>query len=158
MPRKRRQPSPTGIYHWIVRGMNRKKIFHSTPDYECFLSLIREHKSTHEVLVYHYCLMTNHVHLLLQAPNLERLAQFSQVLQRRYAYYYCKVYQWQGSVFQRGYKSFPIDKESYLLECARSPEYLALSDDPKTRQELYGDYVSTTRVQEEMYERGLLTV
>ena len=44
MPRRKRQPSKTGFYHWINRGINHKKIFHRDKDFNKFLSLIGEPK------------------------------------------------------------------------------------------------------------------
>jgi|SRR3989344_2631806 len=122
MPRKRRQESLTGVYHWIVRGMNKKDLFHHAKDYERFKALLLEYKNTYQVLIYHYCLMTNHVHLLLHVPELKQLSKFSHYIQRRYAYYYCGKYKWTGSVFQRGYRSLAIDRNEYLLECGRYVE------------------------------------
>ncbi len=137
MPRKRREESPTGVYHWIVRGMNRKKLFHKAKDYRCFEDLLLEYKAVYDIKVYHYCYMSNHVHLLVKANDLESLAGFSQYVQRRYAYRYCGEYKWNGSVFQRGYKSFVIDKEAYLLECAR---YIERNPIKAKMVENVGDY------------------
>jgi len=119
MPRKKRQESESGVYHWIIRGMNKKDLFHEADDYERILSLLLEYKNTYLEAIYHYCLMTNHVHVLLKAHRLLYLSQFSHYVQRRYAYYYCGRYAWTGSVLQRGFRSFPVEKDEYLLECAR---------------------------------------
>lgn len=88
MPRKKREASPTGIYHWIVRGMNKKQLFHHAADYSIFESFIKEYQSQYHLKIYHYCYMTNHVHMLIDAPSLEDLSSFSHYVQRRYAYYY----------------------------------------------------------------------
>ena len=106
MPRKKRQGSPTGVYHWVVRGMNKKYLFHQPADYKRFGELVLEYKAIFRVAIYHYCFMTNHVHMLLQTELLGNLSKFSHYIQRRYAYYYCGKYKWTGSVFQRGYRSF----------------------------------------------------
>ncbi|MCG3177191.1 MAG: hypothetical protein MOGMAGMI_02159 [Candidatus Omnitrophica bacterium] len=119
MPRRNRQQSPTGIYHWIVRGIHKKTLFHHTKDYLHFKSLLKIHKEDHQIQIYHYCLMSNHVHLLIHSPSIEEMAKFSQIIQRRYAYYYCGAYKWVGSVFQPGYRSLVVDREDYLLECGR---------------------------------------
>ncbi len=119
MPRKKRQESPTGIYHWIVRGINKKKLFHSSEDFSQWRSLVLEYKALHNICIYHYCFMTNHVHMLIRAEHVYDVSKFSHFVQRCYAYYYCKSYKWAGSVFQRGYKNLPIDREEYLLECGR---------------------------------------
>ncbi|MCX6574766.1 MAG: transposase [Candidatus Aminicenantes bacterium] len=101
------------------RGVNQKKLFHFKDDFDAFLKLVGEYKERFNVGLFHYCLMTNHVHLLIKTNDLESLVRFSYYVQRRYAYYYCKTHQWHGQVFQRMYKSLPIEKESYLLECGR---------------------------------------
>jgi putative transposase len=119
MPRKKRIQSVTGVYHWINRGVNQKKLFHHDDDFRHFLSLAKEHKDEFGIQIYHYCLMSNHIHMLLWSDRLDVLARFSGYIQRRYAYYYCKTYHWRGQVFQRMYKSLCIDKDSYLLDCAR---------------------------------------
>ena len=119
MPRGPRQESSTGYYHWINRGVNRKKLFHRKEDFIAFTGLIREYKAILEVDLIHYCLMSNHIHLLIRTKNLNSLFRFSYYVQRRYAYYYCKTHKWSGQVFQRMYKSLPIDKDIYLLECGR---------------------------------------
>ena len=119
MPRKRRLESPTGVYHWICRGIHKKDLFHRPTDFEFFKKLLAEYKEAFDIRIYHYCLMTNHVHLLIYSPALENMAKFSQLVQRRYAYRYCGAYRWVGSVFQRGYRSLPVGKDTYLLECGR---------------------------------------
>ena len=119
MPRKKREESPTGIYHWITRGMNKKNLFQYPADYAKFRELIVEYKAAFSIAVYHYCFMTNHVHMLLHTETLSQLSSFSHYVQRRYAYYYCGKYKWTGSVFQRGYRSFVVDRDEYLLECGR---------------------------------------
>ena len=119
MPRKNRIQSSSGVYHWINRGITKKDLFHKAPDYDFFLKLLAEYKNLYNIHIYHYCLMTNHVHLLINAPSTYELSKFSQYVQRRYAYYYSKIYHWGGGIFQGRYKSLPVDKDTYLLECGR---------------------------------------
>jgi len=119
MPRKPRSSSPTGVYHWINRGVNQKHLFHFKDDYQYFLRLLKEHKKEPAIEIYHYCLMPNHIHLLLKCHDKDALSRFSQMVQRRYAYYYCKMHKWRGQLFQRMYKSLPVEEDGYLLECGR---------------------------------------
>lgn len=119
MPRKKRQESPTGTYHWIQRGVHRKKIFHHKPDFLKYLELVDFHRKQFRIDIFNYCLMDNHIHILLKADCLKDLGLFSHFISRRYAYYYCKKYKWIGKVFQGRYTSIPIDRDEYLLECAR---------------------------------------
>ncbi len=119
MPRKPRQPSPSGVYHFITRGVNKKKLFHGQEDYKSYLRLLKEYRDKFNVQIYHYCLMTNHIHLALKSENLQTLSQFAHFTQRRYAYYYCKTHRWSEQVFRRNFMSLPIHDDTYLLECGR---------------------------------------
>ncbi len=119
MPRKPRQWSDSGYYHFINRGVNKKKIFHDHDDFDFYRSLLREYKERFEISILHYCLMSNHTHLILRCEDLKSLGRFAHFLQRRYAYYYCKNHQWSEQVFRSRYLSIPIENEAYLLECGR---------------------------------------
>ena len=66
MARKARAEVEGGLYHVITRGNNRRQIFNSPADYEKFLSLLNIQKTKLPFFLYAYCLMTNHVHLLIE--------------------------------------------------------------------------------------------
>lgn len=135
MPRKPRQASQSGFYHFINRGVNKKKLFHRDEDYLFYLGLLKEYSSRLPILIYHYCLMNNHTHLLVKADSVDFLSQFGHFVQRRYAYYYCKTYRWSEQVFRKRFISIPIKDDEYLLECGRYIERNPLSanlvEDPK---------------------------
>lgn len=119
MPRKNRQPSQSGYYHFINRGVNKKKIFHRPEDFTFYKLLLGEYKLEFDIKIIHYCLMSNHTHLVVYSPDVTLLGRLAHFLQRRYAYYYCKTYKWQEQVFRNRYLSLPIEKDSYLMECGR---------------------------------------
>lgn len=135
MSRKPRQQSLSGIYHWITRGINRRTLFHFKDDYLYFLELVRNHSKTHGISIFHYCLMSNHIHMLLESPDLKELGLFSHFVKRRYAYYHSKTAKQQGASFERMYKSLPVEDDSYLLECGRyierNPVRANLADHPE---------------------------
>ncbi len=122
MPRYPRQPSPTAVYHFINRGVNKKHIFHSEEDYDCYKRLLFEYARKFGVEIYHYCLMANHTHMLLKADEVESLSRFAHYVQRKYAYYYCKTYRWSEQVFRKRFISIPVEDDRYLLECGRYVE------------------------------------
>jgi putative transposase len=66
MPRQARRKSKIGIYHIILRGINRQILFEEDEDKEKFLDTIKQYKNKSGYKVLGYCLMDNHVHLLLQ--------------------------------------------------------------------------------------------
>ena len=119
MPRKNRCASETGVYHFINRGVNKRRLFYIPDDYKKYLSLTEEHARELGIEIYHYCLMSNHTHILLRAPDVRSLSRFGHYLQRRYAYYCHRVHHGPAQIFRKRFISIAIDKDAYLLECGR---------------------------------------
>lgn len=66
MPRKAREKSSTGIYHAMLRGINGQKIFEDYEDYERLIQTIVKYQEVCGYQIYAYCLMSNHIHLLIK--------------------------------------------------------------------------------------------
>ena len=66
MPRVAREVSPTGYYHVMMRGSGRMLIFEDDADRLRFLDLLRDVRAEHSVVLVAWCLMANHVHLVLR--------------------------------------------------------------------------------------------
>jgi REP element-mobilizing transposase RayT len=66
MARQIRQLSATGIYHVLMRGINRQRIFEDAQDYTQFLTYLSEVKEQTGFALFAYCLLDNHVHLLIK--------------------------------------------------------------------------------------------
>jgi REP element-mobilizing transposase RayT len=127
MPRRSRESSGTGIYHVMLRGINRQNIFYDVNDYGTFLESLRKlvHPTDEQhrplpshCIVYAYCLMPNHVHLLLQEKD-EGLAFVMKSLGVAYAWHYNKKYQHLGPVFQDRYRSEPVNDNAYFFTLLR---------------------------------------
>jgi putative transposase len=69
--------------------------------------------------LYHYCLMTNHVHLLMRFPIESSFKKVPQRLSLLYAKYFAREYRHVGHVFQDRFKSIAVQDNAYLLECGR---------------------------------------
>lgn len=119
MPRKPRVLVAGGYYHILTRGNDRKKIFRNPQDYHVFLKIIKKYLPKFKVGIVHYCLMPNHLHFLINVETTEDLPKFMQVVLQVYAHYFRKKYDSCGFIFENRYKSLWIEKEGYLLECAR---------------------------------------
>jgi putative transposase len=119
MPRKPRILTQAGVYHVVIRGNNRQSLFKESQDFEYFLSMVQLLKAEHQFDLYHYCLMTNHAHLLLRFYDCESLQKVMQRVNLRYAKYFRRLYGYQGHLFQDRFKSFAIEKDEYLLDCGR---------------------------------------
>lgn len=97
----------------------RQEIFHDDKDVSAFLNIIKRYKQKSDFRVYHWCVMPNHYHLLLQFSNGNFLSKTIGALQQIYASYYHKKYSTAGKLFQNRFKSQAIEKDSYLLSCGR---------------------------------------
>lgn len=118
MVRQRRVEVEGGLYHVITRGNNRRQIFNSPADYEKFLLLLAVQKTKLPFFLYAYCLMTNHVHLLL-----ERQASAVGLIMHRlltgYAQYYNRRNRRVGHLLQGRHKAILCQSERYLSELVR---------------------------------------
>jgi putative transposase len=118
MPRNPRQLSRTGVYHIIVRGINRQTIFFEDDDYQRYIETIGRFVADGDAIVLGYCLMSNHVHLLIQENN----ATISKIMKKigsSYAYWYNCKYERSGHVFQDRFKSENVEDDSYLITVIR---------------------------------------
>jgi len=117
MPRIARFTIDDGIYHVMTRGNNKQSIFSCDNDCVYYLKLLKDCKIKYGLKIYHYSLMVNHVHLMLQAPTGEKLSSFMKRLNVLYTNYYRKNYGGVGHFFQDRFKSFVIQEGRYLIEC-----------------------------------------
>ncbi|BBB90502.1 MAG TPA: transposase [Methylomusa anaerophila] len=118
MPRAARLRSKTGIYHVMLRGNERKNIFIDDEDKAKFLELLLRKKDGGNYLLYAFCLMDNHVHLVIKENRLN-ISDLMRSVGTAYAYFFNQKYQRVGHVFQDRYKSENIEEESYLLSVIR---------------------------------------
>lgn len=118
MPRKPRQKSETGIYHVMVRGINQQDIFHHEDDFERYINTLEKVSLESGVSILGYCLMTNHVHLLIREGNKD-VSAFMKRLGVSYAYWYNWKYERTGHVFQDRFKSEGVESDAYLLTVIR---------------------------------------
>ena len=118
MPRQPRQRSESGYLHLIVRGIGRQALFEEREDYQFFLSILERFSRETGVIVCAYCLMENHVHLLVR-DNEERVALLMKKLGVSYSQYFNRKYDRHGHLFQDRYMSEPVNDERYLLTVFR---------------------------------------
>ena len=118
MPIHMRAKSKMGVYHVIMRGINRQSIFEDDEDYEKFIETLRSYKAISEYEVYAYCLMGNHFHLLLKVGK-EDLALVIKRIAGSYVYWYNLKYRRCGHLFQDRYKSEVVENDAYLLTVIR---------------------------------------
>ena len=115
MPRGPRVIPECGIFHIIIRGNNKRRIFYKDCEFRYFKKLLLRYKRKFEFLLYHYSLMKNHPHLCIHATKKTDISKMMQGLQLAYWHYYKKRYKYVGHVFQGRYKSNIIENENYLF-------------------------------------------
>ncbi|WP_077369760.1 REP-associated tyrosine transposase [Anaerosalibacter sp. Marseille-P3206] len=113
-----RQKSQTYVYHIMVRGNEKKKIFLDDEDREKLLDIISLKSNNNEFCIYAYCLMDNHIHLIMKEIS-EDISTIMSKINTTYAFYFNKKYDRVGHVFQGRFKSEPIETEEYLLTAVR---------------------------------------
>ena len=127
MPRQCRNTSDSGVYHVMLRGNNKQDIFEYQNDYLKFQDLLYQkchpqdfnHKPLPPCcIVYAYCLMPNHVHLLIQEKG-ERISDCIKSIAISYAQYYNIKYEHSGHLFQGRFRSEPVNNWDYFLTLLR---------------------------------------
>lgn len=118
MPRHARILSKSQTYHVMLRGNNKENIFSNDEDKNTILYLIKEKKIECGCSIYAYCVMDNHIHLVIR-EGIENLSNIMKKIAVSYAYYYNKKYKHIGHVFQDRYRSENIEDDKYLLTVIR---------------------------------------
>ncbi len=118
MARRPRLLAPGVLYHVIVRGNQRQKTFLTETDCQIYLERLGRYGKRLDVIVYAYCLMPNHVHLLVETKS-EPLSKFMQGLQQSYTQYFNRAHRKVGHLFQGRYRAIVCDKDEYLLTLVR---------------------------------------
>jgi putative transposase len=108
-------------HHVTQRGNRRQPVFFGADDYEAYRGLLAEGCRAAGVAVWAYCLMPNHVHLILVPRDADGLRAALGEAHRRYTRHVNFREGWRGYLWQGRFASFPMD-EPYLLACARYVE------------------------------------
>ena len=118
MPRQPRKQSRSGFMHIITRGVGRQIIFEERFDYIYYLRKLKKYSEETGIEVHAYCLMSNHVHLLI-CDRVNGLPLFMKKMGISYTAYYNKKYDRVGHLFQGRYLSEVIEDEAYYFTVLR---------------------------------------
>jgi len=119
MPRIARIVGAGYPHHIIERGNNRERVFRDSTDYEKYLFFLSKYSEEKEVAVLAYCLMPNHVHLLVRPSDEESLAKMMQGVTLCYTQYFNRKKGRTGRLWECRYHSTVIDGNSYLWTVSR---------------------------------------
>lgn len=147
MPRARRHLLSQSYYHVMTRGNNRNVVFKCDADYHYYLNLLSKYKLEHPFDLYHYCIMPNHVHMLVRVNEAEDFSAFMKKINLAYFHHYNQEYGWIGHFWQDRYKSQTVGKDSYFIQCGKyielNPVRANLVDQPEDYQ--YSSYKYYTK-------------
>ena len=116
MPRTARIFIKNACYHIITRGIQKDVVFRNDNDFKTYLRLLHKYKIKFGCLIYAYCLMPNHVHLVLESPSgVKAMSSFMHGLNHTYAMIFNNEYNRVGHLWQNRYKNFAVLKDEYLV-------------------------------------------
>ena len=118
MGRNARTKSESSVYHIVLRGNNRQQIFLDSEDYKQFLTVLSDCKRISKFSLYAYCLMGNHIHLLIKEKE-ESIDLIIKRILNRYVYWYNYKYRRNGHLFQGRYLSECVENEDYFFKVIR---------------------------------------
>lgn len=150
MPRKAREKGSSGIYHLMARGINKQNIFIDDFDRQKFLDFILKFNENSDCIIYGYCLMNNHIHLLFHEKE-GNISDFMKKVNGSYAQYFNNKYERVGHLFQGRFKSEPVDTDQYLHTVLRyihqNPLKAGLVDNIELyKWSSYGEYIGKPQI------------
>jgi len=119
MARPPRITVPGYPHHIIQRGNNRQPIFLREQDYQFYMQCFLKAKEETGCRVYSYCLMSNHVHFLVEPSELQGISWLLQSVGRRYVQYFNHCNQRTGTLWEGRFKSSLVGGDAYLMACYR---------------------------------------
>lgn len=118
MGRESRIWYPGATYHITARGNRREPIFHDPRDYQQYIDFVKLCLKDFPFSIHAYCLMPNHIHLLLETED-KPPGTIIKFIHTRYAIYFNKRYDLTGHVFQGRYHSNLVKSDKYFLIVSR---------------------------------------
>ena len=119
MPRQRRLILPGVAAHIIQRGNNRADCFRCDGDYLVYLSLLKELSARMDCALHAYCLMTNHVHMLMTPTSAKACSALMQNLGQRYVQYFNRRHARTGTLWEGRFLSSVVGSPEYVMACHR---------------------------------------
>lgn len=149
MPRTSRRLSNSKVYHIILKGIDGQTIFYDDQDKKFFLKQISITKKEFNYNIYAYCLMVNHVHLVIRSED-ALLATLMKSLQVRYVNYFNKKYKRTGTLMQNRFKSKNVENIEYFLKVCRyvhrNPENAGIMKTQDYEWSSYKEYMGKERI------------
>ncbi len=146
MSRGPREYSENGVYHVMFRGANKQDVFFDKRDYEKFLEILLKLKEKKKFELYAYCLMTNHVHLVIKENELRDISDIMKRLIAEYTQWFNYKYERTGSLSENRYKSCAVKSDEYFMHLVRyihqNPSKAGLANVDEYQWSSYSEYLN----------------
>ncbi len=133
-PRTARLLKDHSFYHVIACGYQDQHVFAEEKDYQTYLNLMLKYKRRFQIKIYGFCLMPDHLYLVLRCPRGSQLSSFMQGVNQSYAMYFNSHYKRNGRLWRGRFKSVLLEKDSEIWECLKCIEFfpviLRITDSP----------------------------
>lgn len=148
MPRQGRKISASDVYHVIIRGNDRQNLFYEDTDREIFKKRLKETKEKFKFKIYAYCLMHNHVHLIIKI-NYNDLSKMMNSLESRYSQYLNRKLERSGHLFENRFYSKAVGDAHYFIRVCkyvhRNPEKADIEKTEKYKWSSYQEYFKSKK-------------
>lgn len=149
LPRIARIYSEVKVYHVTVRGIDKQNIFFDEYDKCKFISILKETKEKYNYEIYAYCLMDNHVHLVIYDKE-QKISKIMQSIEVSYAFYFNMKYDRTGHLFQDRFFSKKVEDREYLKMVCRyihqNPLKAGIEKTEKYRWSSYKEYIQSPQI------------
>lgn len=149
MSRTARTFSNSKDYHIISRGIDKQNLFYDDEDRKRFLKILKEIKEENNYIIYAYCLMSNHIHMVIKSEK-EFLSKGIKSLLLRYGHYFNKKYERVGSIVQNRFSSRNIETIKYFIDVCkyvhRNPENAGICKTKDYKWSSYHEYIQKNRL------------
>lgn len=149
MPRIARDYSQINVYHIILRGIDKQNIFFEEEDKQKFINIIKDTKEKYNYEIYVYCLMDNHVHIVIYDKK-EKLSKIMQSIEISYALYFNKKYERVGHLFQNRFFSKKVEDREYLKRLCRyihkNPLKAGIANTQEYKWSSYQSYIRSDKL------------
>jgi len=144
-----RKLAVSNVYHIIMRGIDKQDVFYDDKDKVFFLYQLFEVKKKFNLQIYAYCLMYNHIHLVIRVKK-DLLSKSIQSLGIRYSQYFNKKYNRSGSFFEERFNSKCIENKKYLMDVCRyvhrNPENAGFATVEDYKWSSYNEYIKKEKI------------
>lgn len=149
MPRIARKYSKIKVYHITIRGIDKQNIFFEEEDKYKFLEIINRTKENYNYEIYAYCLMDNHVHLVIYDKE-KQLSKIMQSIEISYVFYFNLKYGRTGHLFQNRFFSKKVEDRGYLKRVCRyihqNPLNAGIGKTEDYKWSSYKEYIEKTKI------------